>query len=618
MSTIDDATILRMAADQAEPLMPVLDRTKAFRPLIVVLAILPALVGQERRGLDDAGAVWGLRALGSVERQTLPIEPATMRRMPLENQPPLGAWVTAPLLELPYISSLYAPLVVSLLASAACVWYAFRLLTGLGEGRIGFWVAVWLAVQGTICLLGTSGSPTPLALLAAFAAFDGWERHLLRADAHVSPWLLVSGIAMGLCLLAGGPLVLALIAVLILKRGIVTFATRREVGWTRSGRGRSSSGRWGISLMVAVLTAFALSGWWVMRGAAHGGLEFWWAWFGGYDAAVWREMAIRVQVDEFAGIGERLVRAVAVIGPMLPISLFGLWRLWRSLMHGPAETHRDNVRQLHARSLIAAWFVVSLAFYMLTPQSAWRNWPYRTLGEAFVLFPFVACAALSVEEATQRRVRYSVSMLLTAFVVLLLPMTIDWELNGYQPGDLTSSPVLLTLGIVVLTGCPIYRWTRDRESRRQIALYGLLGIQIGSALAAGLIALRPQPPEENRLSGFRNDLIATSNADAAQPVRYNQAVLISETPPPPRLEFALRTALESTPWTRVESWSSAVPAASALSPDAEPTHTLIVEWNPTHRRNGPGDLRGYDLIAVGKSRFYHGRELRAYLLRSTR
>lgn len=625
MTAVDDATILRMAADQAEPLLPVLDRTRAFRPLIVVLAILPALVALERRGLDNAGAVWALRSLALTDAWRVPPESAHRgdaglvrgeRRgvSGLADQPPLVAWLTASLLRVPYLSPLFAPLVISLLSASACVWWGYRLFAGLGESRLGFWTAVWLAVQGGTCLLATSASPTPLALLLALIAFGAWERHLVRADAMVSVWLLLSGIALGVCLLAGGPIAGVFVAVLLLHRLIVALASLGNRGWHRNGRGAPL--RWFVSLAVALTTAFAVGGWWVMEAASLGGETFWNAWLPGYDVAVWRELSGGSAGVVAPSNVDWLARTVAVIGPILPLTLFGLWCVVRDLWRGPVDSPRDNTRQLHSRALLAAWLAAAVAFHAVSPHVSWGGLPYRTLSETYLLFPALACAALAVEDLLHRRLSFGLSLLLTAAVVLLLPVSVEWESEGYTRGDFTSWQVLATLGGLVVGAWLVLRWTRDREARRQIAMYGLLGIQIGAVLGAAFITERPQLPEESRLNGFRDEL--------SQQAGYDRAVLIADRPPPTRLEFVLRSTAGPVPWTRAETWNAAVsavtgeaarsPAASG-SPNASPTGVLVVDWHSAQRQASPVDLRGFELESIGKSRFYRGRELRAFLLK---
>ena len=87
---------------------------------------------------------------------------------------------------------------------------------------------------------------------------------------------------MGLCLLAGGPLALAVVLILLVhvlglrgekstaKRGRMAPQRRVWVGWPALK-----------SLAILILTAFAVGGWWVLMMCYSYGAEFWNGWLAG-------------------------------------------------------------------------------------------------------------------------------------------------------------------------------------------------------------------------------------------------------------------------------------------------------------------------------------------------
>src|SRR5689334_12961975 len=103
-------------------------------------------------------------------------------------------------------------------------------------------------------------------------AFWGFFGHLRRGDDLVSIDLLVGGISLGLCLLAGGPLALCVALVLLGLVGSESESSSRNAR-TSVARRRFSAG-WPALRSWAVLmaTAFAAGGWWeLMMVYSYGG-----------------------------------------------------------------------------------------------------------------------------------------------------------------------------------------------------------------------------------------------------------------------------------------------------------------------------------------------------------
>ncbi|MFQ5730950.1 MAG: ArnT family glycosyltransferase [Planctomycetaceae bacterium] len=265
----DDTAILRIALHRPDPLLRVVGRARALQPLIAVLAVLPVLVVVQRGGLTDSGAVWGLRALDVLESQT-PAEflapGRTERTRALSLQPPAASWLTAGVVRLVGTKRLQSALLVSLLAAAGCVWWTFRLFHRMVGARAGFWAAVLFASHGGVFSIAGSASPTAPALLLVLMTFNAWLRHLRARDALVTLPLLMAGIAMGLCVLTGGLMAFACLAVLLLHPA---------VGWLLEQFAARSAGRvqpLGRSVFagaVLLMTAFCVSGWWF--GVSGGG-----------------------------------------------------------------------------------------------------------------------------------------------------------------------------------------------------------------------------------------------------------------------------------------------------------------------------------------------------------
>ncbi len=100
---IDDAELLRLAAEPPRDVAPVLRRAHWFTPLVALLAVAPALVAVGHTSLDEETACWGLRALAvrQADRVIDWLAPGAHESgLSVSWSPPLSAWLTAPLLSL--------------------------------------------------------------------------------------------------------------------------------------------------------------------------------------------------------------------------------------------------------------------------------------------------------------------------------------------------------------------------------------------------------------------------------------------------------------------------------------------------------------------------------------
>src|SRR5690606_2713288 len=137
--------------------------------------------------------------------------------------------------------------------------------------------------------------------------------------------LLAGGVALGLCLLSGGPLAAAVFLVLlvhILAHPIPATASqpgplRRAVVPAKAPALRS--------LFALGLTGFAVGGWWVMMMSSRYGLEFWSGWLTGLPH----------RAGDFGnGFPIEAVTSAARRSPLLFGGLFGLFLFgaWRALL----------------------------------------------------------------------------------------------------------------------------------------------------------------------------------------------------------------------------------------------------------------------------------------------
>lgn len=597
MTTIDDARLIQIAGDQPQPLLPVLDRARSYRPLIGVLAILPCLIALEQRWLDDIGATWALHAMDS--------EP-TVRSAAFQWQPPLLTWIYDLLLNGTPLPGQIVPLIVSILGTMGIVWWSFRLFSSDEEERLGFWTALCLTFQGGLVLLATSGSPTVLVLLLILVTFDGWQRHFDETDATVSIWLLVAGAAWGLVTLAGGATTLLIPAVLIIEQLLREASDRRKPTRTKRARIRKQQRiRWAFSFLVALLASLAVSGWWLFRSMNQGGEEFLTAWWNGYDSPV---LQLHDKEEFVTGLGPRIQKLIAIAGPMLPLAAVGGIRLVVEMIQGTDGSSQNGSVKYDSpdnRQLLLPWLMVGTVGFAVssTPVS---NQLHLSLADAFLLVPIAACAALAIVAILQREVSpfIVVTTVGSSAVVAVAVTTID---PRTQEATSRLLPAALTFLIVAIAAIALLQWSRDHEVRKRIALMAMLATQLTLIAWFGLQHAGPQSKDEQALDALRKQLSAgTVSQDSQPPV--GSIIFVSREQPPGRLEFALRTLYPNASWRVARDWG-AVTAGRLLNVDTEST-TLIVDWLSPTRQTAPVDLGN---PAAG-FRFYRGRELRAFLV----
>jgi 4-amino-4-deoxy-L-arabinose transferase-like glycosyltransferase len=619
-AAVDDADVISMSTDATVPLLPVLERSRALRPLIVVLAVLPGFVALERHGLDDFSSVWALRALSSFQSGTVGdlIDPGeTGRTAALASQPPLATWLTALVLAVVGPINMHAPLIVPLLATAGCVWWTFRLFGEVAGPRRGFWAAVLAASNGTLLLLATNTAPTALALFLALAAFDAWMRHFRQRKGNISVWLLLSGTAVGLELLAGGPIAIAVFAVLILKPILDRVFPAAPPQQRRYGRHAGKAPRLAVALGVVLLTALAIGGWWIMQAAAADP-AFWRDWLNGYEAPTLAVAGTATQAAQSFPPGvARAVRVCVVVGPILPLCIYGLFLLVlrraasreRATAFPAGRESGKSGRQESSESpaLLVSWLIVAAGYHALEPGWEAGLGTGRTLADSFLVIPAIGLAAYAVDAILQRQTTVWEVFLLTAAMFAVLPVLPSWE-RGLSP--LTEPLVAIAVGLFALSaliGWRLRHWIREREFRKRVALGAMMTAQLAATITGSAMGLSSSLPDDARLDPVRAKL----QSEAV----VTQIVLITDAVPPARLEYMLRSVYPNARWHTVGVRTVTAEVGDVLAGTDARHDVLFVEWTSVARQTALAEIRGRKLVAVGTPRFYRGRELRASLLK---
>ena len=359
MTTIDDAKLEQLAARRPKDLFPVLERSASLSPLLFVLTFLPGIIALQSASIDELDAQWRLKGLELSTASSVVdvIDPSGISETDLKWQPPLGSWIAAAAVHLPGPVGSHGLELVDYLSAASLVPASFFLFSRMFGRRIGFITALLVALHTTFLEQHQNATPHGLAILTAMGAFWGFLGHLRHGDELVSTDLLIGGISLGLCLLAGGPLafvVVAALLVLVLGQFEFPAETRRALALRR---GRLWPG-WPAfrSLGVLVVTAFAAGGWWELMMLYSYGSEFLAGWLWGMRAspstAVHAPLAFFSETFAIRLLYEFFAMARVLSG----LTLLGLWTIGRGLI-SPVPT----ARQASFRFL-AAWFVCAFLF----------------------------------------------------------------------------------------------------------------------------------------------------------------------------------------------------------------------------------------------------------------
>jgi 4-amino-4-deoxy-L-arabinose transferase-like glycosyltransferase len=599
---VDDSKLLQMAAPKAAELFPIFQRSESLSPLLFLLAVLPGLFALQYRTLDESTAIWGLKCLESVSPTSAELFAGATRSADVEMlrwQPPLASWLTGQIMALVGPSHWMGLLVVSFASTVGLIFSMFFLCRRLVGSRFAFWTILLLALHPMLLRQIQNPAPQSLALFAAVVSFWAFIAHRQDEESLVSFKLLASGIALGICLLAGGPISLIVVAILLvhvlalrgdsLSPGRRPRAERKQVwtGWPALQ-----------SLLVVVATAFAVGGWWVMMMSWQYGLQFWEGWLGGAaQLPAGSELTVRAR--------KVLGRFIHMNGGVFGLTLLGLYCAARGLIHPTDETRRRRLQFLVAWAGTAAivWLKLardgSVASYVLA------------LWDGFLMLPCIALAALAIDEISRRAVSLPVAVgaSCVSFAAALVSPSLRAETIDIAE-SWVKSPLSKSLGLVALLVAILVIATRMLatlgtrvETRRQLLLTMLLVAQLGVNAGIGLATARRRTPEDKALASCRNEL------SAVQGVR--DCTIVTDSEPPPTVWFLVRSLWPDADLTTAGNWDEALSAL--LSNSSEVTHSsLVLDWTGSDIRPANIHIEGVHVEPIGRPQVLYGRQLRVF------
>ncbi|HSG69288.1 MAG TPA: hypothetical protein VLA12_02680 [Planctomycetaceae bacterium] len=387
---------------QSEDLFPIFDRTKSFEPWIVVLALIPALYVFQHASLSESDAEWVLRSRDLLQAQTLDgvIGPGGVdSASELRFQPPLGTWLTVAVETVLPEFGVYVGMFFSWIATGLLILVCYRLTRRLLGGRIALWTALLASGQGLILWQAQTVLPVSLSLVAAVGAIGFLQDHLLRERGVVTWQILGGGLCLGICLLAGGPIVVLPVVI-----QLVTC-----VGEIRADRRKSVSIIPPVKRVLALLLTWGIglisSGWWPAVMASAYGREFWLFW--------WKGISDGSPERTFV---ESLFLYLKVVGPIIGLAAFGARVSWR---HAVREKDRAS-RQL-ILWLIGGGVLSIVASFVLGTDSL-----LAVASLAFVSVVLAICSAIAFDQISRGELGVVPAALLTLVPLVLVSV---YDLN---------------------------------------------------------------------------------------------------------------------------------------------------------------------------------------------
>ncbi|HUE13602.1 MAG TPA: glycosyltransferase family 39 protein [Planctomycetaceae bacterium] len=601
MTTIDDAKLERLAARRPKDLFPILERSHSLMPLLVVLTFLPGIVALESASIDELDAQWRLKSLELSTASSVSdvLDPSGISQTDLKWQPPLGSWIAAGSVHLPGPFGAHGLELVDYLSAASLVPASFFLASRLFGRRIGFITALLVALHTTFLEQHQNATPHGLAILTAMGAFWGFLGHLRHGEELVSFELLAGGISLGLCLLAGGPLALVVVVVL-LALVLGPFEPLADARKTMPARRVHIWAGWPAfrSLGVLVVTAFAAGGWWELMMLYSYGGEFLSGWLGGMRASP--ASAGHAPLRYFsADFSLRLMREFFAMARVLSgLTLLGLWTIGRGLLSPAAGVRRASFW------FLAVWFVFAFVLFAAGLREPAPGSLYWNMWRLFLMSACTACSALAVDEIARRRIGLSLFVSVTLSALLVGYFFLHQDRPGRAP-----SPWMLAGGLTfaIVAAQVLRRVCEKSESRQWLVLAGLIA---GCVLADASIAISTIRAEDADHANWR--ALTTFYSSLPRAVDAEACLLISESKVPNRLLLALKSVWPTADIVPVRDWDQALTVA--LGEHQTPKTAVVVDWS--HGNSRPANPTGaqWEAVPVGNPQFFEQRQLRAYVL----
>ncbi|WP_166820195.1 ArnT family glycosyltransferase [Thalassoroseus pseudoceratinae] len=654
LPTIDDRYLLELATAPAQRLFPVLDRTIALRPLLVLLAVLPVMYAVANRSFSSMDAEWGLRALevrGALSSDALIFEQELIgHNQSINNsrliwQPPLVSWLTAAIMQFSGATEPWIVVLVSACSTSGLVFAMFALARALWNDRVAWWAAVIMAIHGPFLMMSQTACPIALPMLCAVGTFWGVICHLKRRPRLMTWPLSVAVISLSGCFLSGGPLAIAVLVPI----SLYWFYWYRDVSLERQRSGlppkrrtrRMTLGALGILLLVSLI----LGGWWSIWMTLLHGRDFVGEWLTGPDVFRFSQRP----VDGSSSLYRLLWSNVQVFTAFAAFVMVGIGLAVLRLVRRVGFV----VGRRPPAAFLLSWFFCGWVIWSFCVMSSNVSLETRLLWQSFALLAGILFAACAIEAVTQRRLPTFTVVLLTLATGLLL-MTVppqvsftrsyavrpkvthpaavsgpialgkversDDQIIEHRPPELLPSfsqmseklslsvRVWLTIGLccfVVVGLWRLYQFLDRHDQRHRVVLIVCLVVVF---FLDGLVGWRGV---QNRR--LKDDVLAMLRRDFESIETVERWSVLASRPIPPSLEYTVHAVWPNAKRVLIDSWDDVLAISLAMN-ETRMRSTIVIEWKEQTTRPIALRMPKMRVREVGQPRFLWKKRLRTYYI----
>ncbi len=630
MAFVEDRQLLELSVSPKKSLFPLLNRAEAMSPLIALLALLPPLYVLMNRTLTPLDALWGLKAVAITTAESAEgwLDPKAINgavEAPLKWQPPLSSWLRAGVMSVTGTDHPLALVLTSYLATAGLIALLFGFSDQLRGPQFAWWTTLLTSLSGPILEGAQTPAPVSLTLSFAVAACWGFAVHCEKSKRLYSWPLGGAGLAWGLCLLAGGPVSLVVLAILLLY----VLVERPEPKPSLKVEGNALKKTWKArlalrSLGILCLLGFIVGGWWeVWMFARHGG-TFLSGWLVGSASlptpettSAWSRQ-ILTDLSQMCG---------ALTGLMFLGIGAGLWLL----RHPAAKAERRSL------VLMLAWGILAGIVWLSLRAGPHRSDAFTVVWRGFCLVPATMLAALAIEQVGVRRLGYLsvlVALAVTVCVLAAVPVEVGFGMAGSKSHPLWSSvlpvlrgfsppeihPLLSLLWKLLFVfsvggagGLFLWRFLQASDVRLRIFFGAAIGVLIAWHGLIGFFGVRESTPDDQALSTLRSEL--------AQQTEVARWTIVASDRSPLMLKYVLTSLWPHAQSLEVDSWWDERLTKDLAQNQPRAGKDFVVDWNdrdtraPTLRvTDQAGDLHVIEFTPVGTPQVLWNHRLRVYRL----
>jgi len=611
--TLDNEAIRQLAVEPERPLFPLLSQAEAMLPLVVVLAFLPALYAVNSRTLSETGAWEGLTSLRCLVAENLTefVDPAAGDPAhPFRFQPPLMSWLTALGMLLAGTGRMAGLILPAYLCTAGLIIAGYVLGRRIGGEQLGLVTAVLMAFNPQILEGAQESVPQSVACLFAVLCLAGIVAHWQKSSAVTSYQLLLGGISLGCCVLAGGPLAVAVVLLVLAHVACwkfdAWFRGSTVIAHEKSQFNRRTAFR---SAAVLAATAFAVGGWSVMFMSSRYGFDFWSSWLTGG----WKGSIDARSSAGWEGAVEGLRELNRLVRPLFGLTLLGLVGVVRDLYRADVDPAR------HHRGLLLVWIAVAFIFCILCRSSAGTENPSYKMWETLLAVPLLISAALGLIDIAERRIGFLPAMAFGGLALAdALLLADQWlSVRGAEPviplasGIHLRGPVTIGLALLAVGGIWLANYAWGRDARRRVVLTGMLAAIVAANCVWGAVAVRRTSPGDRELDQLQTGMARLPRMDQCTFVALAPPGTSLASRPPPQLVYALASVWPGAEINYASSWEDAAKQALANAGRDEDFSPVFVAWSPRGRIRGAAPAA--DLRSAAPPFLYRGLEVAAYV-----